>query len=306
VRLPQTKPRTWQSRLTALAVAACLALAAARIASGWYVHDLTARYEQANGPLWTAEVQQAWGNVLDPLWEANHGTIQRLGRDMGLDAVGVLALPMRIRRLSAFLTGETVDTNDAVAADPGAIPLVYGAPPSLLDRMRNTDPFLRSDAGKRLLVAMAGFRARKRLDDTYYDEVPRTGQAQAENNPYARDGFRTYSFFKLAHYAVIRFEDGDAAARRWYMHRLCAGDWDYDVKLARAALKAAGHTPAPCTDASPLPTFSQRVSADPQLPARLWGSAAKRFGVYAFALVLVLGYGIAYALLRIAHGGRRP
>jgi hypothetical protein len=217
---------------------------------------------------------------------------------------------MRIRRFSAFLTGETVDTNDAVAAYPDAIPLVYGAPPSLLNKMRDKDPYLRSDAGKRLLAVMAGFGDRKTLDDTYYDTAPRTEQAQLNNNPYARDGFRTYSFFELARYTVIRFEDGEAAARSWYMHRLCAGDWDYDVGQARAALRAAGHAPLPCENDKPMPSFADRVAADPQLPVRLWGSASKSFGVYVFALVLVLGYGIARLLLHlvrgIARGGRRP
>jgi hypothetical protein len=294
------------NRLAALAVAMLLAFLAAYLAPGWYVHNLTARYENANGPLWTAEVQRAWGNVLDPLWEANHGAIQHLGEALGMDSVGALALPMRIRRFSAFLTGETVDTSDAVTSDADVIPLVFGAPQSLLDQMRDKDPLLNSDAGKRLLAAMAGFGDRKTLDDTYYDTAPRTEQAQLNNNPYARDGFRTYSFFNLARYAITRFEDGDAAARRWYMHRLCAGDWDYDVKLARAALAAAGHKPAPCTGDRPLPTFSQRVAADLQLPTRLWASASKRFGAYVFVLVLVLTYGITYPLLRIARSGRRP
>jgi hypothetical protein len=298
--------RTGKDRLAALALAGFLATLSAMLAPGWYVHNLTTRYEQANGPLWTAEVQRARGNVLDPLWEANHGAIQRLGEAVGLDAVTVLTLPMRLRRFSAFLTGETVDTSDAVASSPSAVPFVYGAPPSLLEKMREKDAWLRSDAGRRLLATMAGFGMRQSLDDTDYDKAPRTEQAQAENNPYARDGFRTYSFFSLARYAVIRFEDGDAAARAWYRHRLCAGDWDYDVTQARAALKAAGHRLGPCPHESPLPTFAQRVAANPQLPAQLWGRASKRFGIYAFALVLVFSYGIAYGLLRIARGGRRP
>lgn len=297
---------TGKERLAALAIAGLLASLAAFFAPGWYLHNLSARYEQANGPMWTAEVQRARGNVLDPLWEANHGTIQRLGEAAGLDAVGALTLPMRLRRISAWLSGETVDTNDAVASDPGAIPFVYGAPPSLLGKMRDRDPLLRSDAGRRLLATMAGFGARESLDDTDYDKAPRTERAQAENNPYARDGFRTYSFFRLVRYAVIRYQDGDAAALSWYRHRLCTGDWDYDVMQARAALRAAGHRLAPCPEASPLPTFVQRVAADPQLPARLWGPASKRFGVDAFILVLLFGYGTAYGLLRIARGRRRP
>ena len=298
------------NRLAALAIALLLAPVAADITPGWYVHNLTARYERANGPLWTAEVQKAWGNVLDPLWEANHGAIQRLGEALGLDSTSVLALPMRVRRFSAWLTGETVDTSDGITADADAIPFVYGAPPSLLDKMRSKDPFLNSDAGTRLLTTMARFRNRRTLDDTDYDTAPRTEQAQLHNNPYARDGFRTYSFFALTRYAIRRFDDGDTAARRWYMHRLCVGDWDYDVGQARAALKAAGYAPAPCTDYRPLPSFAELVAKDPRLPDRLWDSASKRFGVYAFALVLVLGYGIAYPLLRlvrgIANGGRRP
>lgn len=295
-----------KDRLAALAVAGLLASVSALLAPRWYVHNLTNRYTQANGPLWTAEVQQARGNVLDPLWEANHGVIQRLGEAVGLDGVGALTLPMRLRRISARLTGETVDTNDAVTSSPDAIPFVYGTPPSLLKRMRERDALLRSDAGRRLLATMAGFGMRQSLDDTDYDKAPRTMRAQAENNPYLRDGFRTYAFFSLAHYAVIRFEDGDTAARAWYRQRLCTGDWDYDVKRARAALKAAGHRLAPCPDHAPLPTFAQRVAADPQLPARLWGPASKRFGIDAFALVLVLAYGITYGLLRIARSGRRP
>ncbi len=313
MRLPQTKPRTWQSRLTALAVAACLALAAARIASGWYVHDLTARYEQANGPLWTAEVQQAWGNVLDPLWEANHGSIIRLAGMVGLDSEAALRFPMALRRLSARLAGETVDTADGVTADPNAIPLVYAAPPSLLERMRERDTYLGSPAGRRLLAAMAGFRKRRALDDTYYDTAPRTPRAQLKYNPYAADGFRTYSFFALVRYAILRYEDGAHEARLWYMNQLCAddgADWDYDRGQAQAALRTAGYTLPPCIGRGlkahvqgyhPPPTFAVRVASDPQLPDQLWGTAAKRFGIDAFALALVLGLGIVDPLLQASR-----
>ena len=106
------------NRLAALAIALLLAPVAADITPGWYVHNLTARYERANGPLWTAEVQKAWGNVLDPLWDVNHGTIQCLGEGMSPPAAGALALLTRIRCFCALLTGQTVDTSDAVHSDP--------------------------------------------------------------------------------------------------------------------------------------------------------------------------------------------
>jgi hypothetical protein len=299
VRLTRTTPRTWQSRLATLAVAACLALVADRLAAGWYVHGLTARYAQANGPLWTAEVQQAWGNVLDPLWEANHGSIIRLAGMLGLDSEKALRAPMELRRLSARLTGESVDTGDGETADPDAIPLVYAAPPSLLERMRERDSYLGSQAGRRLLAAMAGFRKRRALDDTYYDTAPRTVKAQIDNNPYATDGFRTYSFFALVRYAILRYEDGAHEARLWYMNQLCAddgADWDYDRAQAMAALRKAGYTPPPCIGRGlqahvqgyhPPPTFAARVAGDPQLPDELWGAAAKRFGIDVFAAVLM-------------------
>ena len=82
------------NRLAALAIALLLAPVAADITPGWYVHNLTARYERANGPLWTAEVQKAWGNVLDPLWEANHGAIQRLGEALGLEPGDLFTRPV--------------------------------------------------------------------------------------------------------------------------------------------------------------------------------------------------------------------
>jgi hypothetical protein len=312
------KRKSGADRLAALAIAMLMALAVAFFASRWYVHNLTGRYENANGPLWTAEVQKAWGNVLDPLWEANAGAIQRLGEVLGLDSTHVLALPMRVRRLSAWLTGETVDTGDGVTADPEAIPLVYAAPPSLLDRVRERDPYLRSQAGLRLLAAMAGFRNRQTLDNTDYDMAPRTRQAQLHKNPYAGDGFRTDSFFALARYAILRYQFGAREARLWYMNQLCAdggADWRYDRTQAEAALRQAGHPSPPCVGAGlhahvagyrPLPTFAEQVARDPQLPSQLWGAAARRFGIDVFALVLLLGYGIASLLLRpvrgIAHG----
>lgn len=296
-------------RLSALAIAMLMALAAAFVAPRWYVHALTGRYERANGPLWTAEVQKAWGNVLDPLWEANAGTIQRLGEALGLNSTHVLALPMRWRRLSARLSGETVDTRDGVASDPDAIPLVYAAPPSLLDRIRERDPYLRSQAGQRLLDAMAAFRNRQALDNTYYDTAPRTRQAQLHNNPYAGDGFRTDSFFALARYAIMRYAFGAHQARLWYENRLCVdggADWLYDRTQAEAALRQAGHRSPPCMGSGPHahvagyrppPTFAEQVARDPQLPAQLWGTAAKRFGIDVFALLLLPGYGIAGLLL---------
>jgi hypothetical protein len=312
VRIIPTKQISWSSRVRWLAVAACLALAVAQFAPGWYVHDLTNRYEQANGPLWTAQVQKAWGNVLDPLWEANHGSLIRLGEILGLN--NAMTLPMHIRRLSAHLSGEIVDTGDGVTADPDAIPLVYAAPPSLLDRMRERDPYLDSDAGRRLLATMAGFRERRFLDNTYYDQAPRTTKAQIENNPYAPDGFRTYSFFALVRYAIMRYEEGAHEARLWYENQLCAddgADWDYDPGQAEAALKKAGHQSPPCIGQglhahvqgySPPPTFATRVARDPQLPDQLWGASAHRFGADMFVVVLLLMLAIAWPVLRLTHG----
>lgn len=312
MRTIPTKQISWISRLRWLAIAACLALAVAQFAPGWYVHDLTARYEQANGPLWTAQVQKARGNVFDPLWEANHGGLLRLGETFGLDSP--MTLPMHIRQLSAHLTGEIVDTGDGVTAKPDVIPLVYAAPSSLLDRMRERDPYLDSAAGRHLLATMAGFSERRSVDNTYYDRAPRTPQAQMRNNPYALDGFRTYSFFALVRYAIMRYENGAHEARLWYENQLCAddgADWDYDHGQAEAALKRAGHRPPPCIGQglhahvqgySPPPTFAARVASDPELPAQLWGTPARRFGADMFVLVLLLMLAIAWPVLRLTDG----
>ena len=308
-------------RLAWVAAAACLALAAAGFAPGWYVHELTTRYEQANGPLWTAEVQKAWGNVLDPLWEANHGAILRLGELLGLGSTTVLGLPMEVRRLSAAVTGEIVDTSDGISSGADVIPLVYGAPPPMLDRLRERDPYLRSRTGRRLLATMSGFHDRRSVDNTYYDMVPRTPKSQAENNPYAPDGFRTYSFFALVHYAILRYERGDQQARLWYENQLCAdggADWDYGRIQAEAALRKAGYRPPPCIGHGlharikgyrPSPTFADLVARDPRLPGRLWGAAAKRFGrdvfVAVLAMMVLLAVPVRWLVHGIANGGRR-
>ena len=315
------KKKAWVDRLAWLVAAACLALAAAGFAPGWYVRDLTTRYEQANGPLWTAEVQKARGNVLDPLWEANHGAILRLGEMLGLGSTTVMRLPMELRRLSSAVTGETVDTSDGISSSPDAIPLVYGAPPSMLDRMRETDTYLRSSAGRRLLATMAGFCDRRSVDNTYYDTAPRTPRSQTENNPYAPDGFRTYSFFALVRYAILRYERGDQQARLWYENQLCidgGADWDYERIQAEAALRKAGYRPPPCIGHGlhahmkgyrPPPTFSNLVARDPQLPGQLWGAAAKRFGrdvfIAALVMMVLLAVPALWLVHGIANGGRR-
>lgn len=306
--------KLWADRLTLLVVAGCLALAIASFAPAWYVRDLSTRYEQANGPLWTAQVQEAWGNVLDPLWEANHGTVLKLGGMLGLGSAAALRLPMEMRRLSAAVSGETVDTSDGVSSSLDAIPLVYGAPSSMLDRMRERDPYLRSRAGRRLLATMAGFRNRRSVDNTYYDAAPRTAQSQAEYNPYAPDGFLTYSFFALARYAILRYEFGDQQARVWYENQLCTddgADWEYNSKRAEAALRKAGHPTPPCIGQGlhahikgfkPLPTFADMVAKDPQLPGQLWGTAAKRFGIDVFSVALALMLVLAMPMLWLARG----
>lgn len=315
------KQKLWVDRLTLLVVTGCLAMAIASYAPAWYVHDLTSRYEQANGPLWTAQVQRAWHNVLDPLWEANHGAILRLGEMLGLGSTAALHLPMKVRRLSAAVTGETVDTSDGISSSSNIIPFVYGAPSSMLDRMRERDPYLRSHAGQRLLSTMAGFRNRQSVDNTYYEAAPRTPQSQAMNNPYAPDGFRTYSFFALVRYAIMRYEFGDQQARLWYENQLCAddgADWDYSQQRAEAALQEAGHKPPACQGQGlhahikgfrALPTFADMVAKDPQLPGQLWGRAAKRFGIDVFMAVLVLMLVLAtpgmWLVRGIANGGLR-
>lgn len=315
------KKKAWVDWLAWLATAACLALAVAGFASHWYVRDLTIRYERANGPLWTAEVQKAWGNVLDPLWEANHGAIVRLGKALGLGSTTVLRLPMVARRLSAAVTGEIVDSSDGISPGPDVIPLVYGAPSSMLDRMRERDPYLRTPVGRRLLATMAGFRDRRSVDNTYYDAAPRTPKSQAENNPYAPDGFRTYSFFALVHYAILRYERGDRQARLWYENQLCTdggADWDYGRMQAEAALQKAGYRTPPCIGHGlqahikgyrPPPTFAELVVRHPQLPGQLWGASAKRFGRDVFVAALVMMMVLAIPVRRLVHGiangGRR-
>lgn len=307
------KKKAWVDRLAWVAAAASLALAAAGFASHWYVRDLTTRYEQANGPLWTAEVQKAWGNVLDPLWEANHGAIVRLGEMLGLGNAPALRLPMVVRRLSAAATGETVDTSDGILSGPDVIPLVYAAPLSMLERMREKDQYLRTPAGRRLLATMTGFNDRRSVDNTYYDTAPKTPNAQAENNPYAPDGFRTYSFFALVHYAILRYERGDRQARQWYENQLCTdggADWDYNRIQAEAALQKAGYRPPPCIGHGlhahikgyrPPPSFADLVARNPRLPRQLWGAAAKRFARDVFVAVLVVMMALAIPVRWLAH-----
>lgn len=277
------------------------------------MHNLTSRYVKSNGPLWTAEVQQAWGNVLDPLWEANSGTIMQIGEMFGLTSNEILRLPMQIRTISAHLTDETIDSSDGISANPNGIRLVYGAPISLLDRMRERDPYLNSNAGRRLLNTMAGFKDRQKLDDTYYDLAPRTLKSQMANNPYALDGFRTYSFFQLVRYAILRYLSGAHEARMWYMNKLCTdggADWDYTKRQAVKALRMAGYQLPPCVGQglhahvkgyTPLPTFADRVSRDPKLPAQLWGGSAHRFGAYVFMILMLIMISAAEPVFWITH-----